>query len=95
MVSCLDIIKVEEGQLAGVPAKLSDLPEQFIGFMYKEAGEDPHKAIKFITLVSNQLSQFNDKEEDKDSKSHVKTVVYAKDKQAKVNRGLDTGGTQE
>jgi hypothetical protein len=68
MVTCLDIIKVElEGQLVGVLAKFRDLPEQLISFMYKEAGEDPHEVIEFITFVSNQLSQFNDKEEDKDS----------------------------
>jgi hypothetical protein len=63
--------------------------------MYKEAGEDSHKVIKFITLVSNQLGQFDDKEEDKESKSHAKTIVYAKDKQVKDDRGLDMGGTQE
>ncbi len=95
MVTCLEIIKVElEGQLAGVPAKFRDLPE-LISLKYKEAEEDPHKVIKFITLVSNQLSQFDDKEEDKDSKIHVKTIVYAKNKQVKEDRGLDTGGTQE
>ncbi len=52
MVTCLDIIKVElEGQLAGVPAKFRDLPEQLISFMYKEAGEDPREAIESITLL--------------------------------------------
>jgi hypothetical protein len=96
MVTCLDIIREElEGQLAGVPAKFTDLPEQLISFMFKEAGEDPHKTIVFITLVSNQLSQFDDKEEDKDNKSHVKTIVYAEDKQVEDDRGLDTRGTQE
>ena len=93
---CMDIIKVElEGQLTGVPAKFRDLPEQLISFMYKEAGEDPHKAIKFITLVSNQPSKFDDKEEEKDSKSHVKTIVYAEDEKVEDDRGLDMGGTQE
>jgi hypothetical protein len=93
---CMDIIMVElEGLLSGVPAKFRDLPEQLISFMYKEAGENPHKAIEFISLVSNQVSQFDDKEEDKDSKSHVKTIVHAKDKQVKDDCGLDIGGAQE
>jgi hypothetical protein len=96
MVTCLDIIKVEsEGQLAGVLAKFRDLPEQLISFMYKEAVEDLYKAIKFITLVSNQLNQFDDKEEDKDNESHVKTIVYAEDEKVEDDRGLDMGGTQE
>jgi hypothetical protein len=37
-------------------------------------GEDPHEVIELITLISNQLSKFDDKEEDKDSKSHVKLL---------------------
>jgi hypothetical protein len=86
MVICFDIIKDElEGQLAGVPAS----------FMYKEEGEDPHKAIKFTTLVSNQLRHFDDKEEDKDSESHVKAIVYAKDEPVEDDCSLDMGGSQE
>jgi hypothetical protein len=54
MVTWLDIIREElKGQLERVPTKFMNLPEQLISFMYKEAGEDPHKAITFITLVSN------------------------------------------
>jgi hypothetical protein len=54
MVTCLDILKDElAGQLASVPAEFRDLPEQLINFMYKEAGEDPNNAIKFITHVSH------------------------------------------
>jgi hypothetical protein len=57
MVTCLAIIKDElEGQLAGVLAKFKDLPEQLISFMYEEAGEDPHKGIEFIPLVSISLA---------------------------------------
>jgi hypothetical protein len=71
------------------------LPEQLISFIYQDVGEDPHKGIEFITLVSNQLRQFNDKKEDKDNKNHVKTIVNAKDEPVEDDRGLDTGGTQE
>ncbi len=72
MVS-LDILKDKlAGQLAGVSAEFRDLPEQLINFMYKEAGEDPHNAIKFITHVSHQLSQIDDREGEEDNESHVK-----------------------
>ncbi len=53
MRNCLEIIKDKlEGQLASVLAEFRNLPEQLINFMHKEAGEDPNKAIKFITHVS-------------------------------------------
>jgi hypothetical protein len=96
MVTCLDIIKDElEGQLAGALTKIKDLPEQLISFMYKEIGEDPHKVIEFITLVSNQLRQFDGEEEDKDNESHVKAIFFTKDEPVEDDRSLDTGGTQE
>ncbi len=76
MVTCLDILNDKlAGQLAGVPAEFNDLPEQLINFMYEEAGEDPHNAIKFIIHVSHQLSQFDDEEGEKDNKSHVKVIT--------------------
>ncbi len=67
IVTCLDILKDKlEGQIAGVPAEFRDLPEQLINFMYEEAGEDPHAAIKFITHVSHQLSQIDSREVEED-----------------------------
>jgi hypothetical protein len=80
MVTYLDIIKDKlEGQLAGVPADFRDLPEQFINFMNAEAGEDPNKAIKFITQVSHQISQFEDDIGEEDNERHVKVVAYTGD----------------
>ena len=68
MVTCLDILKDKlEGQIAGVPAEFRDLPEQLIKFMYEEVGEDPHDAIKFITHVSHQISQIDDREGEEDN----------------------------
>jgi hypothetical protein len=50
MQICLEIIKEElVGQIAGIPAEFLDLPEQLISFMHKEAGEDLHNAIAFIS----------------------------------------------
>jgi hypothetical protein len=63
--------------------------------MYEEAGEDPHNAIKFITQVSHQLSQFYDKEGEEDNKSHVKVITYAKDALVEDALGIDNEGTQE
>jgi hypothetical protein len=49
---CLEIIKeVLLGQITSVPAEFRDLPEQLISFMYKEAGEDLHNAITFISRM--------------------------------------------
>jgi hypothetical protein len=96
MVTCLDILKDKlAGQLAGVPAEVRDLPEQLINFMYKEAGEDPNNAIKFITHVSHQLSQFDEGEGGEDNKSHVKAITYAKDAPVEDALGIDNEGTQE
>ncbi len=96
MVTCLDILKDKlVGQLAGVPDEFRDLPEQLINFMYEEAGEDPHDTIKFITHVSHQLSQFDDKEGEEDNKSHVNVITYAKDAPVEDALGIDNEGTQE
>ncbi len=95
MVTCLDILKDKlAGQLAGVLAEFRDLPKQLINFMYEEAGEDPHDAIKFITHVSHQLSQFDDKEGEEDNKSHMKVITYAKDAPVEDALGIDNEGTQ-
>jgi hypothetical protein len=63
--------------------------------MYKEAGEDPHDVIKFITHVSHQLSHFDDEEGEEDNESHVKVVTYAKDAPVEDALGIDDEGTQE
>jgi hypothetical protein len=76
MVACLDIIKDElEGELAGVPAEFRNLPEELITFMYKEARVVTRDVIKFITDVSNQLSQFDEEEMEEDNESHVKVIT--------------------
>jgi hypothetical protein len=96
MVTCLDIIKDKlEGELAGVPAEFRNLPEELIQFMYKEAGVDTRNMIKFITDVSNQLSQFDEEEREEDNESHVKVITYNEDAPVESNLGIATGGTQE
>jgi hypothetical protein len=96
MVTCLDIIKDElEGELAGVPAEFRNLPEELITFMYKEARVVTHDMIKFITDVSNQLSQFDEEEREEDNESHVKVITYNEDAPVENTLGIATGGTQE
>ncbi len=74
---CLEIIKEElSGQIAGVPAEFKDLPEQLISFMYKEAGENLHDAIAFITQMHKQLGKYDNDKEEGNLESHVKTITY-------------------
>jgi len=62
---CLEIIMNElSGQVAGVPADFKDLPEELIRYMYKEAGEDPTKVIKFISQIHQEIGNFEEKEEE-------------------------------
>ncbi len=63
--------------------------------MYKEAGENPHDVIKFITHVFHQLSQFDEGEGEEDNESHVKVITYAKDAPVEDALGTDNEGTQE
>jgi hypothetical protein len=95
MRNCLEIIRDKlEGQLAGVPAEFRNLPEQLINFMHEEAGEDPNKAIKFITHVSHKLSQFDNDKEEEDNESHVKAITYAEEAPAQGALGVGNEGTQ-
>ncbi len=96
MVTCLNIIKdVLEGELAGVPAEYRNLPEELINFMYKEAGTDISEVIKFITDVSNKLSQFDEDKMEEDSKSHVKVITYNEDAPVESNLGIAIGETHK
>jgi hypothetical protein len=86
MVTCLNIIKDKlEGELAGALAEYRNLPEELINFMYKEAGMDICEVIKFITDVSNQLSQFDEDKMEEDSKSYVKVITYDEDAPVESN----------
>lgn len=61
------------GQVAGVPADFKELPEELIRYMYKEAGEDPTKVIKFISQIHQEIGNFEKKEEEESDHS-VKTI---------------------
>ena len=93
---CLEIIKEDlAGQIAGIPAEFRDLPEQPITFMYKEAGEDPHDAITFISQIQEEISKYDDDEEEKDSECHIKAIHYGEIEPAPDISTTGDGRTQE
>ncbi len=87
MQICLEIITEElAGQVAGVLVEFRDLPEQLINFMYKEA---------FIIQVHQEISKFEDKEEEETTDSHLKTITYNKEALAQGILNVGNEGTQE
>jgi hypothetical protein len=93
---CLEIIKEELlGQIAGVPTEFRDLPEQLINFMYKEAGEDPHDAIAFISQIHAEIGKYDDDEEKEALESHVKAIQYDEPEPAPDIPNPGEGGRQE
>jgi hypothetical protein len=93
---CLEIIKEElAGQIAGVLAEFQDFPEQLISFMYKEAGEDLHNAIAFISQIHKEIGKYNNDKEEGASESHVKTIKYNEIKPAPDIPNTGDRGTQE
>ena len=42
--------------------------------MYKEAGEDPTKVIKFISQIHQEIGNFEKKKEEEESDHSVKTI---------------------
>ncbi len=68
----LDLMKTEfDGEVAGLMADSSNVPQTLIDFLIKDAGKDPHNAIAFLNQTTNQLGKFdeesnagNDKEGD-------------------------------
>jgi hypothetical protein len=96
MQICLEIIKEELAkQIAGVPAEFWDLPEQRISFMHKEAGEDLHDAIPFISQIHEEIGKYDDNKEERYSKSHGKAIQYVEIKSAPDIPPTKDRGTQE
>ena len=96
MRTCLEIIKEElAGQIAGVRADFWDLPDQLISFMYKEAGEDPTNVIAFISRLHQEISKYDDNEEEEASESHVKAINYNEEAPAPDIPNTGDKGTQE
>ncbi len=92
----LEIIKEElSGQITGMPVEFKDLLEQQISFMYKEAGEDIHDAITFISRMHEQLSKYIVNEEEGNLDSHVKTITYDETEPAPDIPLTEDRGTQE
>jgi hypothetical protein len=57
----LKLIKTEyKGEVAGLTADSSNVPQTHIDFLIKEAGKDPYNAIAFLNQTANQLSKFDE-----------------------------------
>jgi hypothetical protein len=63
--------------------------------MYKEAGEDLHNAIAFISQIHEEIGKYDNNEEEGDSKSLVKTIKYDEIKPAPDISTIKDRGTQE
>ncbi len=61
----LELMRTEfEGEVAGLMADLTNMPQILIDFLIKEAGENPNDAIAFLNKTADQLSKFEDKGKD-------------------------------
>jgi hypothetical protein len=57
----LKLMKPEfEGEVAGLTADSSNVPQTLIDLLIKEAGKDQHDTIAFLNQTANQLSQFDE-----------------------------------
>jgi hypothetical protein len=96
MVTCLGILKDElEGELAGIPAKFKNRPEQLISFLYEEAGAEPNAAINYIIAISAQLSHLDGEESEEGNGSHVKVINYNGEALAEITVNVATGESQD
>jgi hypothetical protein len=58
----LELMRAEfEGEVAGLTADPTNMPQILIDFLIKEAGENPNNAIAFLNKTAKQLSKFEDK----------------------------------
>ncbi len=48
-----------EGEVAGLKADLTNIPQVLIDFLIKESGEDSNNAIDFIDNIAEQLNKFD------------------------------------
>jgi hypothetical protein len=63
----LKLMKNEfKGELAGFHADLTNIPQQLIDYLIKEAGEGTNNAINFIHKITDQLEEYNNKESAED-----------------------------
>ena len=59
----LELMKNEfKGELPGFHADLTNIPQQLIDYLIKEAGKDANNAIEFINKVTDQLEEYDNKE---------------------------------
>ena len=92
---CLVIIINElSWQVAGVPADFKELPEELIQCMYKEAGKDPAKIIKLISQIYQDISKFEEKEDEESDRSFKTSQDVEQDQNVNAPEPTE-GGTRE
>jgi hypothetical protein len=63
----LKLMKNEfKGELAGIHADLTNIPQQLTDYLIKEDGKDTNKAVNFINKIADQLEEYNDKKSARD-----------------------------
>jgi hypothetical protein len=63
----LELMRTEfEGEVAGLTADLTNMPQILINFLIKEAGKNSKDAMAFLNKTAKQLSKFKEKGKDKE-----------------------------
>ncbi len=63
----LDLMKNEfEGEIAGLQADTTIIPQQLVNFLIEEVGKDLHNAINFINKMIDQLKGYKEEESTRD-----------------------------
>jgi hypothetical protein len=59
----LDLIKNEfKGEIAGLQADTTNIPQQLVNFLIEEVGKDLCNAINFINNIADQLEEYKEEE---------------------------------
>jgi hypothetical protein len=63
----LDLMKNElEGEISGLQADMTNIPQQLVNFLIEEVGKDLHDAIIFINKIADQLEEYKEEESARD-----------------------------
>jgi hypothetical protein len=90
----LKLMKTEfKGEVAGLTADSSNVPQTLIDFLIEVAGKDPHEAIAFLNQTVDQLSQFDEEsnagdDEDGDTNAHPPNPGDKHSKASKTQKTL-------
>jgi hypothetical protein len=93
MIIMLDLIRTGfKGEVAGLKADLTNIPQVLIEFLVKESGEDSNNAIDFIDNIAEQLNKFNKERNAGDDKTRESDALPP-DKEDKPSKASKTQRT--